>query len=111
VAWMALLASVTISFITLPVIGLYFSLWRLNDLVSWLAACVVGLFIPWMFIEYGDWALQWLRVFGVRPEVLIPMRDLPFLGLSAALVWQLVAATFAAFLLHWNLSRRRFAMT
>jgi ABC-type transport system involved in cytochrome c biogenesis permease component len=36
------------SFILLPLIGLYFSLLRMNFLVAWLATCGAGLIAPWV---------------------------------------------------------------
>lgn len=61
-AWLALLASV-VSFCVLPVVGLYFSVRRLNLFVAWAFACSIGL-LPG----------QLARMFGAELTVVIPFQ-------------------------------------
>lgn len=56
-AWLAL-AGLAAAFCVLPMIGLYFSVHRLNFFVAWLAACIVGL-AP----------ASLARAFGMAPHV------------------------------------------
>lgn len=56
-AWLAL-AGTAAAFCVLPMIGLYFSVQRLNFFVAWLVACLVGL-LP----------APLARVFGMPPEI------------------------------------------
>ena len=106
--WLCLLAAGTVSFVTLPVIGLYFSLKRMNHLVSWLCACGVGVLIPWLLFRYLDFILGTAWQLGVRLDLSpTPIRG-PLFGLTAALFWQAAAATVFAVLLYANLARRRF---
>jgi ABC-type transport system involved in cytochrome c biogenesis permease component len=108
VLWLCLFVAVIVSFVTLPVIGLYFSLKRMNHLVSWLCACGVGLLIPWLLFQHVDFIVD--RFWGLRmPQHGANPGDLDFLfGLTAALFWQAAAATVAAVLLYANLARGRF---
>ena len=107
--WLYLLVGATTSYVTLPVIGLYFSLRRMNHLVSWLCACVVGLLIPWLLFGHSDFILQLLLSLGVRLELLLPLKGNHVIALTAALSWQLAAALAASALLRLNLTRRHFA--
>jgi ABC-type transport system involved in multi-copper enzyme maturation permease subunit len=107
--WLYLLVGATTSYVTLPVIGLYFSLRRMNHLVSWLCACTVGLLIPWLLFGQFDFILRLLLSLGVRLDLLLPLRGNHVLALTAALTWQLAAALAASALLRLNLTRRRFA--
>jgi ABC-type Na+ efflux pump permease subunit len=106
--WLCLLASVTVSFVTLPVIGLYFSLKRMNHLVSWLCACAVGVLVPWLLFQRVDFfvGVSW----GLNMNPGLPRSAGPELlaALTAALVWQAAAAALGAVLLHVSLARRRF---
>jgi len=107
-AWLCLLAAVTVSFVTLPVIGLYFSLKRMNHLVSWLCACGVGALIPWLLFRHLDFIFGTAWQLGVRLDLSPTLIHGPLFGLTAALLWQAAAATVAAVLLYANLARRRF---
>jgi ABC-type transport system involved in multi-copper enzyme maturation permease subunit len=107
--WLHLLAGGTGSYLTLPVIGLYFSLRRMNHLVSWLCACAIGLLVPWLLFGRFDFILGLLLSVGVKLDLLLPLRGDNLLPLTAALTWQLVAALAASLLLRLNLTRRHFA--
>lgn len=108
VKWLHLLAAVTVSYVTLPVIGLYFSLRRMNHLVSWLCACAIGLLLPWLLFGRFDFILGLLLSLGVKLELLLPLRGENLVSLTAALSWQLAAALTASVLLRLNLTRRHF---
>jgi ABC-type transport system involved in multi-copper enzyme maturation permease subunit len=74
-AWLAL-ARIMAAFCALPMVGLYFSVTRLNFFGAWIAACAVGLLPP---------ALA--RVFGFGPPALLLLQL--SLGLVAALFLEL----------------------
>ena len=78
------------SYLTLPVIGLYFSLRRMNFIAAWLSTCLVGLFVP--FLAYGFLS----RTAGISQSVY---------GMLGA---QLAGAIVAWSLLNRNLMRRVF---
>jgi ABC-type transport system involved in multi-copper enzyme maturation permease subunit len=105
--WLSLLALLSASFITLPIIGLYFSLRRLNHLVSWLAAASLGLLIPCILFRNGDLLQAVLSVAG-NPMALA-QNTLP-LALMVSLLWQAIVAVIAAGWLYWDLARRRFTL-
>ena len=103
-----LLIGVTTSYVTLPVIGLYFSLRRMNHLVSWLCACAVGLLIPLLLFRHGNMVVGLLSGWDVKAGPDILLRRLPILSLISGLSWQLAAALVASFLLRLSLNRRHF---
>jgi len=109
VEWLYLPAGVVASYVTLPVIGLYFSLRRLNHLVSWLCACAIGLLIPWLLFQHFGFIRGLLSNRNVRLDYFLAFSSDHLLRLTAALSWQLAAALAAAVLLRLNLTRRRFA--
>ena len=108
--WICLFASAIISFITLPAIGLYFSLQRMNQLVGWLCACVVGLLIPWLLFRHFSLVDALLGLMGLSADLIRPNRSLSLEGLTLAFLWQFAAALVAVVLLHRNLARRRFVL-
>jgi hypothetical protein len=80
------------SFLWLPVIGLYFSLLRMNFLVAWLTTCGVGLLVPWV-------ATMTLARFYFAAGI----------GIEVLCVWQALTALMAGMQLYENLSRRQFS--
>ncbi len=107
---MALPLSVMVSYLTLPVIGLYFSLRPMNHLVSWLWSCIVGLLIPCVLIGSYDSLLGVLIDLGLRSAAARGSAGESLVPLIVALAWQLMAALVAAVLLHRALAQRRIAM-
>ncbi|MEW6161607.1 MAG: ABC transporter permease subunit [Verrucomicrobiota bacterium] len=89
----------TIAYVTLPIIGLFFSIQRWHFLVAWLATCVSGLLLPyWGSLLMDPFAR--FDLVGVRFRAPI---------LAACLVQMLLAwASFS--LLKRNLTSRRFAL-
>jgi ABC-type transport system involved in multi-copper enzyme maturation permease subunit len=106
--WFCLLAGGVVSYLTLPVIGLYFSLRRMNHLVGWLCACVVGLLVPWLIFRHGDLLVALLTGEDGKAFTNILLRREPILSLIAVLSWQLMAALAASALLRLSLTRRHF---
>jgi ABC-type transport system involved in multi-copper enzyme maturation permease subunit len=84
------------TFVTLPVIGLWFSMRRMNFIVAWLVACAVAIFLPWSPIERA--AEAWL---GLEPTLT---------DLMGPLLVQIALASAAWLKLHLELSRRKFAL-
>jgi len=80
------------SFITVPVIGLYWSLRRTNYLVSWIGAVVTSLLVPWCCAAIGR-----------RLDFASP-------GIPLFISFQLLAAIFCGVRLVSNLSARRFVI-
>jgi ABC-type Na+ efflux pump permease subunit len=78
------------SYLTLPLVGLYFSLRRMNFIAAWLSTCLAGLFVP--FLAYGFL----LGTAGISPSIY---------GMLGA---QLAGAIAAWFLLNRDLMRRVF---
>jgi hypothetical protein len=108
VEWLQLVAGGTASYLTLPVIGLYFSLRRMNHLVSWLCACAVGLLVPWLLFQHWHLLLELLTLTGVQLDLPRAAGNSRLLSLIVAFSWQLTAALMASALLRLNLGRRRF---
>jgi ABC-type Na+ efflux pump permease subunit len=80
------------SYFSIPIIGLYFSLWRMNFLVSWLVTCAAGLLLP-------SATLTVCRRFAVSSRT----------ALFVSCGLQLLLAAFAAHQLYRDLNRRTFA--
>ena len=80
------------SYLTLPFVGLYFSLRRMNFIAAWLLTCLTGLFVP--FLIYG----VLFRTAGISQSV--------FAMLGA----QLAGAMAAWFLLNRQLGSRVFGV-
>lgn len=102
IEWVFFVAFVGISFVTVPVIGLSFSLRRLNHVGSWLFACGIGLFIPAILIGLSD--LLPFTEFG-RTEI-----QQNLLQLLPATLWQILAAAVAGMSTHSHLVERRFVL-
>lgn len=107
-SFVSLLGALVVSFCTLPMIGLYFSLRPMNQIVSWLCTCVVGLFVPCLLFLNIDLILHLLLYFGVKLQFLLPLRSSDMVALMVAFAWQLVAALGTGLLLSRSLSRRHF---
>ena len=103
-----LLAALVVSFCTVPIIGLYFSLRPMNQIVSWLCTCVVGLLIPWLLFLNINFILQLLLYLGISIGFLLPLKNSDMAALVVAFSWQLAAALGAGLLLYRSLSRRHF---
>jgi ABC-type transport system involved in cytochrome c biogenesis permease component len=80
------------SYLTLPFVGLYFSLRRMNFIAAWLLTCLMGLFVP--FLIYG----VLFQTAGISQSVL---------GTLGA---QLAGAMAAWFLLNRQLGSRVFGV-
>ena len=82
--------------LTLPVIGLYFSLRRMNFLAAWLATVGVGILLPWVADRFVILLLheEWIFSDSIR-----------------LFAFQLVIGGLVWLLLYWNLKRRRFVLT
>jgi len=107
-AFVYLLGALLVSFLTLPVIGLYFSLRPMHQIVSWLCTCVLGLIVPLLLFANPDFILRILFYCGVSIEFLIPLRGANQVSLVTAFAWQFAAAILASVLLYSNLAKRRF---
>lgn len=105
-AW--LFAVVLVSFLTLPIIGLYFSMRPINQMVSWVCTCVVGLLVLWVIFSYPGLVLGLLRQTGILSDFAIHLVNGRWTGLAAAFLWQLLAAMLAGGFLLRNLTRREF---
>lgn len=108
--FVGLLAAATVSYLTLPVIGLFFSMRPMHQVVSWLCTCAVGLLIPALVFWNADLILGFLARFGMGWH-LGSLRSFPgWAGMFVALSWQLLAALTAGALLSWSLARRKFIL-
>lgn len=108
-SFVGLLAMATVSYLTLPVIGLYFSLRPMHQIVSWLCTCVVGLLLPVLTLWNTELIMGLLARFGFHRHFL------PFfpgwMGMFVALSCQLLAALTASALLSRSLARRKFILS
>jgi ABC-type transport system involved in multi-copper enzyme maturation permease subunit len=85
------------SFLTLPIVGLYFSLMRWHFLVAWLLTSTIGLLLPYFMAMLLS---QYTRL---------------YFGTGVVAYWligplQFALAGYAFFRLHQNLSQRKFAV-
>lgn len=102
------LASLALTlYLTVPAIGLFFSLLRTNFFVSWLLTCGLGVALPLMVANYLRRPV-WLLVRANLPSGAIPNFDYLFFGMIAGV--EFACAGCALMLLHRNLARRTFAL-
>lgn len=106
VAWLYVLVSVATSYLTLPTIGLYFSLRSIHPLASWLWSCAVGLLVPGLLLGSFDWGLNLLSSLGFEPGPQWTENGPRLVPLIAAVMWQWLAALVAGALLHRAFTRR-----
>jgi ABC-type transport system involved in multi-copper enzyme maturation permease subunit len=85
------------SFLTLPIIGLHFSLTRLHFLVSWLLTGAIAVWLPYLFVSYFARYARRYSAMAIAPHWFV-------------IVVQLGLAVLACALLYRNLSRRDFAV-
>ena len=97
------LVVLVVSYLILPIIGLYFSLYRTNQIVRWLCTCTVGLLIPWLLFAYAYPILRTLQL-----NDLIRHEGYYWVSFGSAFAWLLGSAILASALLYWNLAKRRF---
>jgi ABC-type transport system involved in cytochrome c biogenesis permease component len=82
------------AFVTLPLIGLFFSMTRMNFLFAWLLTVLLGIVMPWVIIVISR--LVWRVLLDITPDF-----EMLFL--------QLVLGTVFCRLLYNRLKNRRFA--
>lgn len=85
------------SFLTVPVIGLHFSLTRLHFLAAWLLTSAIGVWLPYLAVSH---LIRYARRYMSMP---VPPH-------WYVVVAQLLVALIACALLYRNLSRRTFAL-
>lgn len=56
-------------FITLPIIGLFFSMTRVNFIVAWLLTLLVGIVIPWVVLAMSR--LAWMALLDINPAYMM----------------------------------------
>jgi len=98
----ATLVQFACTFVTLPVIGLYFSMRRMNFIVAWLLACGLGILLPWAVVRM-------VMVAWFAPHLPI-VEHVSSTGLAGPALVQLGLAGAAWLKLHFDLSRRKFAL-
>jgi len=92
------------SFVTIPVVGFYFSLSRRHFMTAWLLTLAVGLVLPWLTLWGGRWFF-----------FLMHLNPLTYrFGTGTALAWatvlQIVFGAATGGLLYRNLHCRRFVL-
>ena len=103
--WLPMLLSL-VTFATLPIVGLYFSLTRSNFVVALLCTVVLQMIVP---VVLGQVA-QFLSDTGMTPYVTTGGPEQDWVALLAAPTFQLLLAWFLGWRLHENLRHRSFAM-
>jgi hypothetical protein len=103
--WLPMLLSL-ITFATLPIVGLYFSLTRSNFVVALLCTVVLQMILP---VVLGQVA-QFLSDTGTTPYIATGGPEQDWVAPLAGPMFQLVLALFLGWRLHENLRHRSFAM-
>jgi ABC-type transport system involved in multi-copper enzyme maturation permease subunit len=92
-----------VTFATLPVVGLYFSLATANFIAAFLATLLLQVIVPQVLAQLCAWACE--------PPVGAPPGNEPgLLELVVSVLLQVLISLFVAWRLHHNLKRRTFAL-
>jgi hypothetical protein len=87
------------TFLTLPVVGLYFSLKDRHVVVNWLLTCAVGIVAPLVYANAVMASMigmrEW-RVFGLLPNLLVGVYGALGAGMAVLLARDLSRRNFVA---------------